>query len=516
MPQTAPSSPSSLHEGSQTAGRVAARGPAGARLHVREPVATRAVDPEVLHRAVDSRDPRFDGSVYLGVTSTGIYCRPSCPARRPRRENRRFYASAAAAVAAGFRACRLCRPDALPGSREWDHRGDLAARALRLIGAGHVDEHGVSGLAATLHVSERQLNRVLTAEVGAGALRLARSRRAQTARLLVDQTSLTLTDIAYAAGFASVRQFNDVMREEFGCAPSLLRRRGSHDDGRSPVDGALALRFRLREPYAGECLVRWFAAHAVAGVEEVAGGELRQVIATAHGPGVVSSRPQAGQLLSRIMLPDLGDLSAVVAGLRRTWDLDADPLAVDSVLAQDPALEAMVRSRPGIRVPGAFDGFDVAVRTILGQQVSVAAARTLTARVVERLGEPLDEPSGRLSRSFPTPRAFIDGDLEGLGVVGSRGRAIQRLAAAVEAGLALDPGADREHARAALLAIPGVGRWTVDYVTLRALGDPDAWVPTDLILRRSVESRGADPQRWRPWRAYAALHLWTNDALEAS
>ncbi len=485
-------------------------------MQIREPAATRAVDPEVLHRAVDSRDPRFDGSVYLGVTSTGIYCRPSCPARRPRRENRRFYASAAAAVAAGFRACRLCRPDALPGSREWDHRGDLAARALRLIGAGHVDEHGVSGLATTLHVSERQLNRVLTAEVGAGALRLARSRRAQTARLLIDQTALTLTDIAYASGFASVRQFNDVMREEFGCAPSLLRRQRGPIDGRAPADGALALRFRLREPYAGGSLVRWFAAHAVPGVEEVADGELRQIVATAHGPGVVCSRPQAGQLLSHLSLPDLSDLSAVVAGLRRSWDLDADPLAVDSALTQDPVLAPMVRSRPGLRVPGAFDGFDVAVRTILGQQVSVAAARTLTARVVERLGEPVATRGGHLGRAFPTPRAFIEGNLEGLGLVGSRARAIQSLATAVEAGLALDPGADREHTRAALLAIPGVGRWTVDYVTLRALGDPDAWVPTDLILRRSVQRRGADPQRWRPWRAYAALHLWTNDALEAS
>ena len=477
---------------------------------------TADVDDETLHRAVDSRDPRFDGRVYLGVTSTGIYCRPSCPARRPRRENRRFYGSAAAAVAAGFRACRLCRPEALPGSRDWDHRGDLAARALRLIGAGHVDEHGVTGLATTLHVSERQLHRVLVTEVGAGALRLARSRRAQTARLLIDQTALPLTEIAFAAGFASVRQFNDVMREEFGVAPSELRRRSLPDDGRSPADGSLVLRLRLREPYAGGSLVRWFGAHAVPGLEEESEQGFGQVVRTAHGPGVVRARPEAGHLVARLSLPDLADLAGTVAGLRRQWDLDTDPAAVDGALAEDPVLAPMVARRPGLRVPGAMDGFEVAARAVIGQQVSVAAARTLTARVVERLGERIAAPVGGLIRAFPTPEAMADGDLDGLGLVGARARALRALAAAVTSGLRLDAGADRDEARAALLALPGVGPWTADYVALRALGDPDAWVPTDLILRRSVERRHADPERWRPWRAYAAVHLWTHDALEAS
>ena len=250
-------------------------------------MSTADVDDETLHRAVDSRDPRFDGRVYLGVTSTGIYCRPSCPARRPRRENRRFYASSAAAVAAGFRACKLCRPEALPGSRAWDHRGDLAARALRLIGTGHIDEHGVTGLAASLHVSERQLHRVLVTEVGAGALRLARSRRAQTARLLIDQTTLPLTEIAFAAGFASVRQFNDVMREEFGVAPSALRRREAADDGRAPgrrLPGSAAAPARaLRGLLAGP-LVRCARRH------RARGGDRRRVRPRPANPSRTSRR----------------------------------------------------------------------------------------------------------------------------------------------------------------------------------------------------------------------------------
>lgn len=477
---------------------------------------TAHVDDETLHRAVDSRDPRFDGRVYLGVTSTGIYCRPSCPARRPRRENRRFYASAAAAVAAGFRACRLCRPEALPGTREWDHRGDLAARALRLIGAGHVDEHGVTGLATTLHVSERQLHRVLVTEVGAGALRLARSRRAQTARLLIDQTTLPLTEIAFAAGFASVRQFNEVMREEFGVAPSALRRRNLADDGRAPADGSLVLRLRVREPYAGDSLVRWFGAHAVTGLEETSDDGFAHVLRTPHGPAVVRLRPEPGHLVARISLPDLADLAGTVAGLRRLWDLDTDPGAVDGALGEDTLLAPLVALRPGLRVPGATDGFEVAARAVIGQQVSVAAARTLTARVVARLGQPLAAPVGSLTTAFPTAEAVAAGDLDGLGLVGSRTRALRGLGEAVAGGLRLDAGADRDDVRQSLLALPGIGPWTADYVALRALGDPDAWLPTDLILRRSVERRHADPERWRPWRAYAAVHLWTHDALEAS
>ncbi|HTY73141.1 MAG TPA: Ada metal-binding domain-containing protein [Actinomycetes bacterium] len=484
-------------------------------------IGTGLPDVETAYRAVQGRDPRFDGRLFLGVTSTGIYCRPSCPARTPKPENVRFYATAAAAVAAGFRACKRCRPDALPGSRDWDHRGDLVGRALRLIAAGAVDDAGVAALARRLHVSERHLHRSLVAELGVGALALARTRRAQTARLLVDETDLPLTEVAFAAGFASIRQFNDVMREEFGCPPSALRRalRAPHEtDGRTPGRGApLVLRLVHREPYAAGAWLRWHEAHAVPGLEEVVDGTYRRTLTTTKGPAVVELTPGAGHLLARLHLEDLGDLTATVAALRRSADLDADPTAVDGVLAADPHLAPLVARRPGVRVPGTVDGLEVAVRTVISQQVSLAGARRLTTRLVEAYGDPLAPAAlvGTLTTCFPTAEALLRADLTSLGLTGTRQRTIQALARQVEAGdLDLTPGADREDTRRRLLSLPGVGPWTADVIAMRALADPDAWVAGDLILRRAVSRRGADPEAWRPWRAYAALHLWTNDALE--
>jgi AraC family transcriptional regulator, regulatory protein of adaptative response / DNA-3-methyladenine glycosylase II len=480
-----------------------------------------ATDFDTNYRAVQARDTRFDGRLYLGVTSTGIYCRPSCPARTPKPENVRFYSTAAAAVAAGFRACKRCRPDALPGSRDWDHRGDLVGRALRLVAAGAVDDGGVAALARQLHVSERHLHRSLVAEVGVGALALARTRRAQTARLLIDQTDLSLADVAFAAGFASVRQFNDVMREEFGCAPSQLRRslRGEQaPDGRTPGRGApLVLRLVHREPYAAASWLRWHAAHAVDGLESADETTYRRVLRTAKGPAVVELTPVGGHLLARLHLDDLGELTSAVAALRRLGDLDADPVAVDTALSADAQLAPLVARRPGLRVPGSVDGFEAAVRTIVSQQVSLAGARRLTARLVAAYGEqlPLDVDNAALTHAFPTAEVLAESELEGLGLTGGRRRSIRALAAAVGDGLDLGPGADREATREALLALPGIGPWSADVIAMRALADPDAWVPGDLILRRAVERRGADPEAWRPWRAYAALHLWTNDALEA-
>ena len=461
-------------------------------------------------RAVAARDSRFDGRVFTAVLTTGIYCRPSCPSRTPLVANVRFYPSAAAAVAAGFRACKRCRPDALPGSRAWDHRGDLVARALRLIAAGEVDEHGVGGLATRLAVSERHLARSLMAEVGVGALALARTRRAQTARLLIDQTALSMTETAFAAGFASVRQFNEVMRQEFGCPPSDLRRRdpaGSQESG-----GQLVLRLVHRSPFAAGDVLGFLATRAVSGVEDASTpGVYRRVVATAHGPAIVTLEPGAGQVTARLRLPDLCDLGGLVARLRRLLDLDADPAAVDSALAVDPALAPLVSARPGLRVPGAVDGFELAVRAIIGQQVSVSAARTLAGRLAQAYGEELSEPDGRLRRAFPTAAAIAEADLGGLGLTGARERALRALGAEVAAGrLRLDPGADRMATRARLLSLPGVGAWTAEYVAMRALADPDAWPHTDLVLARQVAAKSAKPQLWRPWRAYGAVHLWTD------
>ena len=477
------------------------------------------------YRAVLARDSRFDGRVFTAVVTTGIYCRPSCPSRTPLAGNIRFYPNAAAAVAAGFRACRRCRPDALPGSRDWDHRSDLVARALRLIAAGEVDAGGVGALAARLSVSERHLHRSVVAQVGVGPLALARTRRAQTARLLIDQTSLSMTEVAFAAGFASVRQFNDVMRREFGCPPSMLRRRDPQDAnsaGALPsgagAGGGLVVRLVHRTPYAAAPILAFLAARAVAGVEDVATpGVYRRVVATAHGPAVVALEPGPGRVTARLRLPDLSDLGTLVAGLRRLLDADADPMAVDAALAADPAMADLVRARPGLRVPGAVDGFELAVRAILGQQVSVAAAATLVARVAAACGRPLDEPEPGLARAFPTASAVAEADLQGRGLTGARATAIRLLGVEVASGrLHLDPGADRAQVRAQLVALPGVGGWTAEYIAMRALADPDAWPQTDLVLRRQVAARNARPDTWRPWRAYGALHLWAAMTAPAS
>jgi AraC family transcriptional regulator, regulatory protein of adaptative response / DNA-3-methyladenine glycosylase II len=478
-----------------------------------------APDEDTCYRAVLARDARFDSRVFTAVLTTGVYCRPSCPSRTPLRHNVRFYPSSAAAVAAGFRACKRCRPDALAGSRAWDHRADLVARALRLIAAGEVDEHGVRGLAGRLSVSERHVHRTLVAEVGVGPLALARTRRAQTARLLVDQTQLSMTEVAFAAGFASVRQFNDVMRAEFGVPPSQLRT-GTAPPAVSSAGGGVSLRLVHREPYAAGPLLGFLAARAVPGVEQDTDSGLCRVLPTRHGPAVADLRVEAGHVNVRLHLDDLSELGAAVAGLRRLMDSDADPAAIDAVLASDPTMAPLVQRSPGLRVPGAVDGFELAVRAILGQQVSVAGARTLAHRLVLALGEPLDLEQAvapALTHAFPRPAAVAEADLSGMGLTSMRAQALRALAGAVAAGeLMLDPGADRQQVRSQLGALPGIGAWTVEYIAMRALADPDAWPGSDLVLRREVAATGADPDRWRPWRAYGALHLWNHSGQPAA
>ncbi|PZS33575.1 MAG: AraC family transcriptional regulator [Pseudonocardiales bacterium] len=467
------------------------------------------------YRAVSSRDARFDGRFYTAVTSTGIYCRPSCPAQIPRRENVRFYRHAAAAAAAGFRACRRCRPDTAPGSREWDARGDLAARALRLVADGTVDAEGVGGLARRLAVSERHLHRILVAEVGAGPLALARTRRAQTARLLIEATSLPLTDVCFTAGFASVRQFNDTMLAEFGCPPGDLRRHPP-----APVDGVaggLVLRLPYRRPYDDAAVLAWLRTRAVAGVEEVTGAAYRRVVTNGTSRVVVTLEPADGHVVLRCRIDDVRDLAGLVQRCRRLFDLDADPDSVGAVLSADPALAPLVAARPGLRVPGSVDGFELATRAILGQQVSVAGARTLAGRLVSRLAAALPTPDGALTHAFPTAAAVAGADLAGLGLTGARARALTALAEAVAGGqLDLGPGADRAETRQRLLALPGVGPWTVEYVVMRALTDPDAFPDTDLVLRHAMTRHGiTETDRWRPWRAYAAMYLWTDQGADS-
>ncbi|HXE45865.1 MAG TPA: AlkA N-terminal domain-containing protein [Conexibacter sp.] len=484
-------------------------------------------DFDQCYRAVSSKDARFDGWFVTAVTSTGIYCRPSCPALTPKRANVRFLPSAAAAQRAGFRACKRCRPDASPGSPEWNVRADTVGRAMRLIGDGTIEREGVAGLARRLGFSERHLHRQLVAELGAGPLALARAQRAQTARLLIETTTLPFTDVAFAAGFPSIRQFNETVREVFATTPTDLRRgarsepRQLHHRNGGRIDGAraatpLALRLRHRAPFDARALLAFLGARAVPGVEAGDGARYRRVLALPHGPGVATLAPGGpGHVDCELRLSDLRDLAAAVQRCRRLLDLDADPVAVDDALAVDPPLAPLIARAPGRRVPGAVDGAELATRAILGQQISVAGSRTLAGRLTKTLGEPL--PDGlagadeHLTHAFPTAAALAGADPAALPLTRARAQSLVTTCTAVADGsLALDPGADRAATRARLLTLPGIGPWTTEYVAMRALGDPDAFPETDLGIRKALARLGpaADSDRWRPWRAYAVQHLW--------
>ncbi|WP_167538535.1 DNA-3-methyladenine glycosylase 2 family protein [Streptomyces albofaciens] len=477
------------------------------------------MDDETRYEAVSSRDARFDGEFFFAVVTTGIYCRPSCPAVTPKRPNVRFYASAAAAQGAGFRACRRCRPDAVPGSAEWNVRADLVGRAMRFIDDGVVDREGVGGLARRLGYSARQVQRQLTAELGAGPVALARARRAHTARLLLQTTALPVTDLAFAAGFASIRQFNDTMREIYASTPSELRAAGARTGARTgPSGGArhgapagVPLRLAYRGPYAAAEIFDFLQERAVSGVEEVRGARgsrtYRRTLRLAHGSGIAEvdehagsrqpRRPRAGLvcpaargadggwLECRLHLTDLRDLPTAVQRMRRLFDLDADPYAVAERLGADPLLAPLVAARPGLRSPGAADPEELAVRAVAG------GPPERVAELVRTYGKPLDAAHGTLTHLFPEPAA-----LTGPGVP----EPVRALCGALAEGtVRLDAGADRDAAERALRAVPGVGPAAAAYIRMRALGDPDVG---------PANGGAASPEAWRPWRSYALHHLW--------
>jgi AraC family transcriptional regulator of adaptative response / DNA-3-methyladenine glycosylase II len=492
------------------------------------------------YAAVSSKDSRFDGWFFTCVLTTKIYCRPSCPAITPKRANVVFAASAAAAQEMGFRACKRCRPDAAPGSPEWNVRADLVGRAMRLIADGVVDREGVSGLARRVGYSERHLHRQLLAEVGAGPLSLARAQRSQTARVLLETTDLAIGDVAFAAGFSSIRQFNDTMREIFALTPSQLRAaRRPNSVARHPSGvGTVTLRLPFRRPLDATSLFAYLAARAAPGVETGNAFGYRRAVSLPHGAGVIelgeldaatdpSSRwNEQGWIPCLLRLCDLRDLASAVARSRRLLDLDADAPAIDDFLGSDDALAASVRSSPGRRAPGHVDGFELAVRTVIGQQISVGGARTVAARLARSYGEPLPIADPTLTHLFPTAAAVAAADPSTFGMPRARASALVALARAVGDGeVALDLGCDRDEAVARLLELPGIGPWTASYIAMRALGDPDVFLPSDLGVRNGLRAMGlrGDPRaadetarNWRPWRSYAMQHVWAAGAAPAA
>lgn len=474
------------------------------------------LDRRTCERASRARDARFDGRFFIGVTSTHIYCRPICPAVVPNPRNKRYFPSAAAAAEAGFRPCLRCRPEAAPGTPAWAGTSTTVRRALTLIHGGALDESSVDELAARLGVGPRHLHRLFVQHLGASPVAVAQTRRLHFAKRLLDESDLPMTEVALAAGFGSLRRFNDAFRVTYQRAPSAIRR------GRRGVvvvpDGALRLRLAYRPPYDFDALLAFLAARALPGVETVADDVYRRVIRAGDSLGTIAVRhlPMARSLQLELRHPDPRVTWGVVQRVRALFDLGADPKPITLAFRDDPLLAASVARSPGLRLPGAYDGFELAVRAVLGQQVSVAAARTFATRLVARHGRALSAPRDGLSRAFPDAATLARARLEGLGLTGARVRSVRALAGAVADGrLRFD--ADPAEIRAVLATLPGFGPWTIEYVMLRGVGDPDAFPAGDLGLRKAA-GRGARPmpetqlarraEHWRPWRGYAVFHLW--------
>lgn len=482
-------------------------------------LAIAGLDDDALDRARTSRDPRFDGRFFIGVVSTGIYCRPTCPVRSPKRSNIRYFASAAAAAEAGFRPCLRCRPEAAPGTPAWLGTVGVVRRALQLIDEGALDEASVDALAERVGIGSRHLRRLFVTHVGASPLAVAHTRRLHFAKRLLDDTRLRITDVALAAGFGSVRRFNDVIRQTYGRSPRQLRRTSRAID--SGHDVVLLLPFA--EPFDWRQLLQFFAARAIAGVEAVDGESYARTLRTDDGAVFVriarASRPGALELRVRGATPRA--LMKIAITARRVFDVDADPLRISCAFAADPIVGPLMRRWPGLRVPGSWDPFECAVRAVLGQQVTLGAGRTFAARLAACCGTRVGD--GALARLFPTPAEVACADLDGVGVTRDRTRTLKALAEAVVE-RRIDFRASAADVLQALQRIPGIGPWTAQYVALRALGDPDAFPAGDLVLRRaagagvpvSVAALEALAERWRPWRAYAAQQLWQSATASES
>jgi len=470
------------------------------------------LDPDICYRAVRSRDRRFDGRFFTGVRTTGIYCRPVCPAVTPLRKNVTFYSCAAAAEKAGFRPCLRCRPETSPGTPAWLGTSASVSRALRAINDGFLDDGTVDDLALRLGMTGRHLTRLFEQHLGVAPVAVAQTRRVHFARNLIEQSGLPMARIALAAGFGSVRRFNTLIKQVFAATPTELRQRA----GTTGLDAdTLIYRLAYRPPYDWDRLIGFLVGRAIPGVEAVADGVYRRTIGTPAAPGFLEVAPVAGrdQLRLKVSLPDLRGAVGLVDRARRMFDCSADPEAINTHLAADPLLAPLVARRPGLRLPAAWDPFEMAVRAILGQQVSVAGATTIAGRLVRRCGAALAEPVGGLTHLFPAPAVLAAADLAGIGLTTRRAATVTRFARAVARGdLLLDAPLGLDDFSERMVRLPGIGPWTAQYVAMRALGEPDGFPASDLGLKHASQGwdLAARSETWRPWRAYAALHLWAS------
>jgi AraC family transcriptional regulator, regulatory protein of adaptative response / DNA-3-methyladenine glycosylase II len=468
------------------------------------------MDFEVMYQAMDSRDRRFDGRFFVAVVTTGIYCRPICPAPTPKRRNTRFFRYAAVAELAGFRPCRRCRPEVSPDTAEWDTRADLVGRGLRLVAEGVVDEVGVAGLAGRLGVSERHLQRVFTAEVGATPGVIARSRRARLARQLLTETAMPITRVAYTAGFASVRAFNDTIRHIYQVTPTELRR------GTAGANGSVQLELQYRPPFDADHLLAYLAEHSIPGVEVVTTNSYRRSIRFGEQGAILDLSLAPGAVGLTVETTQIDQLAPVIQRSRQLLDLDADPEVIDDRLARSPVLRPLVVKNPGMRLPGAYDPFEVAVLAVLEQRSTAAVAASAAGRVAHGFGSALGQPSPPITHLFPTAAQLAQADIERVGIGAGKAATIRALAAAVrDHTVTIDGSIDPHQAERELTSIPGIGTQTAGRIALRALRDPDAFPTEDTAIRRFLRWHGGT-EEWQPWRGYAAMHIWANEVAGAS
>jgi AraC family transcriptional regulator of adaptative response / DNA-3-methyladenine glycosylase II len=483
------------------------------------------LDFQHCYAATKSRDARFDGRFFVAVVTTGIYCRPICPAIMPRPENIRFFVSAAGAAEAGFRPCLRCRPEASPGTPDWQGPSSTVSRALRLITEGVLDEAGVNELARRLNIGPRHLRRLFVEHLGASPIAVAQTRRIHFAKKLIDETVLPMSEVAFCAGFSSIRRFNAAIRGTYGQAPTELRRT-KKQMSTTAGEANLQLKLSYRPPLDWQSLIQFLQARAIPGVEATSADRYRRTVQIGKATSIIEVQPVEGAPYLLLQVPpELSKgLMQISERARNLFDLRADPMQISSHLTQDNGMAELVKSYPGLRIPGAWDGFEIAVRAILGQQVSVKAANTLAGRLVTAYGQPLQKVGDdELVYLFPCPDRLAEADFSDIGLMYQRAEAIRGLARAVRDGhLTFGTAVGLEEAIACLIALPGVGDWTAHYIAMRALGEPDAFPSGDVALRRAAaESKGnmlteaqlrQRAEQWRPWRAYAAMYLWQHYA----